>query len=249
MKSFVVALSALAGLGVLANGQSVRAEAPAKIAELATAEELAGEAKACAERISAAVASEEAFKKAMEARMINQDGGVLACVAQGLVEHEKGAATGINATGLRDAALAARAAKDMAGAKAAVEAIQTALKGEGKVGEKEHPWNKLTGMGRMMEDLNARQAKLRRSLRRPKNLAEDSRDAAVMAVLALAMEVDTHEVKKPEEIPQWQTMAKDYRVLMGEVAAAMRAGKADVAQEKFNSSGQLCTSCHEKFRD
>lgn len=239
----------LAALVVSGSPQSVSAEAPAKVSGLATVDDLTGEAKACAERLNAAVASEEAFKKAMDARLVNQDAGVLACMAQGLVEHEGAASSGINATGLRTAALAARSAKDMTAAKAAVDAINAALKGEGPTADKEHPWNKLTGLGRMMEDLNSRQAKLRRVLRRPKDLKTESRDAAVMAVLALAMEADTHEVKKPEEIPAWQSMSKDYRVLMGELAAAMREGKADVAQAKFAASGQLCAACHEKFRD
>lgn len=246
MKRFVLAMC----LAAVACGSSraALAAAPAKISELATVEELAGEARALAAKLTEATADEAAFKRAMEARTVNQDGGVLAVVAQALVEHEKGKDAGIKGPALRDAALQARAAKELAVAQQAVAAINAAIKGEGPDGAVEHPWNKLTGMGRMMVDLELRQGRLRRAFRRPKDLPSKSQDAAVMAVLALSMEVDTHEVKKPEDIPQWTAWSQEYRKNMADLAAAMRAGNAEEAQKLFNQSGMACDQCHEKFR-
>ena len=113
----------------------------------------------------------------------------------------------------------------------------------------EHPWNKLINMHRMMEEMNYRNSRLRRSLKRPRKLQEDAGHATVLTVLALAMEADTHEVKKKEEIPLWNKMSREYSTGMSKLAKAMLEKKAEVAQEIFNGSANSCESCHEKFRD
>ena len=226
------------------------AAAPTKVSELISVEDLVTEAKDRVEKLKESVASEEAFKKAVADKMVGRDAGILAVAAQGLVEHDKGKDAGISAASLRDAAVVLRRAKTQADAKVAVDKAVASLEGKGDAAAvAEYSWNKLTGMHAMMDEIEARQTKLRGALAKPRNLVRDSRHASLIALLAVAMEEDTHEVKKPEEIPQWKAMAKEYRDTMSQISVAMKAGDGAKANELFKTSGQSCTACHEKFRD
>lgn len=248
MKRFCLTL----GLAVLSAGSIVPAfaAAPAKVSEIITIEELVAEAKERVAKLGESVANEEAFKKALEEKSVGRDGGVLAVTAQAIAEHDKGKDSGIAGPTLRDAALVLRRTKSFDDAKAAVAKAQGALAGKADAAAvAEHPWAKLTGMHAMMDEIESRQQKVRRALAKPRDLPKSSQHAAVIAMLALAMEEDTHEVKKPDEIPQWKAMAKDYRDTLTKVAAGMRANKPDEANNAFNGSAKICTACHEKFRD
>jgi len=248
MKRFCLTL----GLAMLYAGSVVPAfaAAPAKVSEIITVEELVAEAKERVAKLGESVANEEAFKKALEEKSVGRDGGVLAVTAQAITEHDKGKDSGIAGPTLRDAALVLRKTKSFDEAKAAVVKAQSALVGKADVAAvAEHPWAKLTGMHAMMDEIESRQQKVRRALAKPRDLPKSSQHAAVIAMLALAMEEDTHEVKKPNEIPQWKAMAKDYRDTLSKVAAGMRANKPDDASNAFNGSAKICTACHEKFRD
>jgi hypothetical protein len=226
----------------------VQAGAPVKVTGVVDINLAATEAKAKIEKLDALVADEAAFAKAVEDKVIAQDAGVLACLAQAISEHEKGKATGIAGPALRDAALSLVKAKKLADAQAALKTAHAALKGEGQ-GEAEHPWNKLINMHRMMEEMNYRTSRLRRALRRPRKLQADAGHATVLVVLGLAMEADTHEVKNKEEIPIWNKMSREYSTDMSKLAKAMLEKKADIAKEIFKGSADSCKHCHEKFRN
>ena len=131
------------------------------------------------------------FERATEAKAIARDAGVIACLAQALVEHKDGEASGINATGLRDAAIVLSKTKKLDDARAALTNVTEALAGKGAKGEKDHPWNKLVNMHRMMEELELQGGKLRRVLKKPRRLETYSENAAVLVVLGLAMEPRT----------------------------------------------------------
>ena len=227
-----------------------QAAAPVKVTLVVDLNSAVTEAKAKAEKLAASVADEESFAKALKEKIIAQDAGVLACLAQAITEHDKGKDSGVAGPTLRDSALALRNAKKLADAKTALAGVNAALKGQASdKSVAEHPWNKLINMHRMMEEINYRNSRLRRSLKRPRKLQEDAGHATVLTVLALAMEADTHEVKKKEEIPLWNKMSREYSTGMSKLAKAMLEKKAEVAQEIFNGSANSCESCHEKFRD
>lgn len=228
----------------------VFAAAPAKVSEIITIEELVAEAKERVAKLGESVANEEAFKKALQEKSVGREGGVLAVTAQSIVEHDKGKDSGIAGATLRDAALVLRRTKSFDDAKAAVAKAQEAINGKADpAAVADHPWAKLTGMHAMMDEIEIRQQKIRRALAKPRDLPKSSQHAAVIAILSLAMEEDTHEVKKPDEIPQWKAWSKEYRETLAKTAAAMRANKADDASAAFNGSAKICTTCHEKFRD
>ncbi len=247
MKRVLVCLTLFA---VAASVVSVSiAAAPVDVSEAVGAKELADAAKTKAEDLGKAVADDASFGRAMEAKTIAKDGGVIACLAQALVEHKEGEATGINATGLRDAAIVLSKTKKLADATAALETVNEALAGKGAKGEKDHPWNKLVNMHRMMEEFEFQGGKLRRVLKRPRRLETYSENAAILVVLGLAMEADTHEVKDKAKLPQWTTWSKEYHQAMSGLNVAIKAGDGDKAKSIFEAAEKKCETCHEVFRD
>ncbi len=225
------------------------AGAPANVSEAVGAKELAAAAKTKAEDLGKALADETSHGRAMENKIIAKDGGVIACLAQALVEHKDGGASGINATGLRDAAIVLSKTKKLEDAKAALGKVNEALAGKGEKGEKDHPWNKLVNMHRMMEEFEFQGGKLRRVLKRPRRLENYSENAAVLVVLGLAMEADTHEVKNEAMLPQWKTWSKEYHQAMSGLNTAIKAGDGAKAKSIFDASNKTCDACHEVFRD
>lgn len=224
------------------------AAAPADVSEAVGVEELVAAVKSKSEDIGKSVVNEAGFARAVENKAIARDGGVVACLAQALVEHKEGEKTGINATGLRDAAIALSRTKTLDDAKAALKNINDAIAGKGEQGEKDHPWNKLVNMHRMMEELELQGTTLRRVLRRPRRLEKYSENAAVLVVLGLAMEADTHEVKDPAKLPQWNTWSKEYHQAMSGLNAAIKAGDGEKAKSIFDAANETCEACHEVFR-
>jgi hypothetical protein len=225
------------------------AGAPADVSKAVGAEELATAARTKAEDLGKAVASEAAYGRAMENKIIAKDGGVIACLAQALVEHKDGDASGINATGLRDAAILLSRTKKLADATAALKNVNEALAGKGEKGEKDHPWNKLVNMHRMMEEFEYQGGKLRRVLKRPRRLESYAENAAVLVVLGLAMEADTHEVKDKTRLPQWTKWSKEYHQAMSGLNTAIKAGDGAKARSIFDAANESCETCHEVFRD
>ena len=247
MKRVLVCLTLFA---VAASTVSISvAGAPADVSKAVGAEELATAARTKAEDLGKAVASEAAYGRAMENKIIAKDGGVIACLAQALVEHKDGDASGINATGLRDAAILLSRTKKLADATAALKSVNEALAGKGEKGEKDHPWNKLVNMHRMMEEFEYQGGKLRRVLKRPRRLENYAENAAVLVVLGLAMEADTHEVKDKARLPQWTKWSKEYHQAMSGLNTAIKAGDGAKARSIFDAASESCETCHEVFRD
>jgi hypothetical protein len=227
------------------------AAAPVKVSDALNIENLAGEAKGTAGDLKEPTATAESLASAREDKSLDRLAGTLACLAQAITEHEKGKATGINGPALRDAALAMRKAKTVEAAQAALAGINSALEGKQSAAEAvaEHPWNKLINMHRMMEEFENRNAKLSRSLARPRRLAQDSKHADVLATIGLAMIADTHEVKNPADLPKWDEWSRGYVAAIVKVGEAMRAGNADEAAAHLKAASQQCEDCHKKFRD
>lgn len=226
------------------------AAAPVKVDEVAPAGDLAAEANAKISKLNDYLENEVVFADAVKSHSILQDAGVLACLAQALAEHGASSGITIAAPDLRDGALALQSSKTLAEAKQAMERIQEAQAGEPAGGAVvEHPWNKLIGMHEMMEEINSRNASLRRVIRRPRKPEEDSLHASTLAVLALAMRADTHEVKNKSEIPQWESLAQEFQQNMTQLAAAMKKKDVDAAKQSYLKAAKSCAACHAKFRE
>lgn len=223
--------------------------APANVSEAVGVKELVAAVQTKVKALSKSVADEASFARARESKTVAKDGGVIACLAQAIVEHKDGKSTGINATGLRDAAIVLSKARKLEAATAALKNVNEAIAGNGAKGEKKHGWNKLINMHRMMEEFEFQGGKLRRVLNKPRRLERSSENAAVLVVLGLAMEADTHEVKDKTKLPQWKSWSKEYHQAMSAMNVAIKAGDAAKAKTIFDTTTGRCDICHEVFRD
>ena len=225
-------------------------EAPQKVAEIATVDDLVAEINAKVELLGQQVASAEAFAKTLEKKEVNQAAGVVACMAQAIVEHSDKAKAKFHAADLRDAAVLLRAAKTFDDAAKLFAAVKEAHSGKSAgTAKPEAEWNKLTGLGRMMEEVNSRSSTIRRGLKRLQKPDETARDCTTLAILALAMEVDTHEVKDPAQLPLWKELSVKYRSEMVAMSKAVRAKDTVKATEHFTAANDACNKCHEQIRD
>lgn len=225
-------------------------EAPQKVVEIATVNDLVAEIDAKMELLGQQIASEDAFVKTLEKKEVNQAAGVVACMAQAIVEHPDKAKAKFHAADVRDAAVLLRAAKTFEDATKLFAAVKDAHAGKSAGSAKpEAEWNKLTSQGRMMEEVNTRSATIRRGLRRLQKPDETARDCTTLAILALAMEVDTHEVKDPAQLPLWKELSVKYRLEMTAMAKAVRAKDTAKATEHFTAANEACNKCHEQIRD
>lgn len=248
MRRFILALSVLAASALCL--LPAWGEAPQKVAEVATVDDLVAEINAKVELLGQQVASSEAFAMTIEKKEVNQAAGVVACMAQAIVEHPDKAKAKFHAADLRDAAVSLRAAKTFDDATKLFAVVKEAQAGKSSGSAKpEAEWNKLTGLGRMMEEVNGRLPTIRKGLRRLQKPDETARDCTTLAILALAMEVDTHEVKDKAQLPLWKELSVKYRSEMIAMAKAVRAKDIAKANEHFTAANAACNQCHEKIRD
>lgn len=238
-------IAAVAGLSVLPS----YAAAPKKVSEVVSVDDALALADEEIAELAELVATEEKFAAAQTDHSLAQSAGLLACLAQAVTEHDGAAQAKVAPANLRDSALALRDAKSHADAKAALAAVQQARAGKAEGdAAKDHPWNKLINLHRLMEEVNARNSSLRRSARRIRKPQEDSLDAAALAVLALAIHADTHEVKDPALKPDWEKFALEYQAAMSELTGQMKKGDADAAYATWRNAQRTCQACHEKFK-
>ncbi len=248
MRRFILTLSLLAvsALCLL----PVWGEAPQKVVEIATLDDLVAEINAKVELLGQQLASADAFAKTLEKKEVNQAAGVVACMAQAIAEHPDKAKAKFHAADVREAAVLLRAAKTFEDATKLFAALNDAHAGKSAgTAKSEAEWNKLTSQGRMMEEINGRSATIRRGLRRLQKPDETARDCTTLAILALAMEADTHEVKDPTQLPLWKELSVKYRLEMTAMAKAVRAKDTAKATEHFTAANEACNKCHEQIRD
>ncbi len=228
------------------------AAAPAKIAAVAPIADVVAEADA---KIKVprrkALESDKSYLE-NKGTTIPKEAGVLAVLAQAVVESEEKAAWQASAAGVRDAAIAVSNAKSFDEAKKGLAGVKEAVGGKAGAAKKEADWNKLCGLGKVMKEVNARNGKLRRATKKKEltdaEAAEASRDASVLAILALAAHDDTHEVKKAEEVKEWQKFSKEFQAQMTATSAAFKKKDVTGAADAWKKGNASCTDCHAKFR-
>lgn len=229
------------------------AAAPEKIAKVAPIADLVAEVDAKIKVLEEALASDNSYLES-KASTVPNEAGVLAVLAQAVVESDEKATWKAAAADLRDAAKAIGDAKTYDAAKAGLAAAKAAVGGKAGSAKPDAEWNKLCGLGKVMKEINKRKLKLGRTTRKktltPAEFEEGARDASVAAVLALAAHDDTHEVKsgKKEDIDEWKKLSKDFQVQMTAAATAFKQQNLAAATDAYKKGNTTCTACHEKFR-
>jgi cytochrome c556 len=168
-------------------------------------------------------------------------------LAQATVEHKKNK-TNQSSAALRDAALKVRDAKSIADARKGLQQVKLAWKGDTSgASNLKYAWDKLISRGALMAELETRQIKLRRIVKRPRKPASDSLHATTGAVLALALSADTSGAESKSDIAEWKALAKQYQTTMTELIGALKK-KDSKASRALHTAGQLtCTKCHQKY--
>ena len=195
------------------------------------------------------VKTQRDFDQAVNSGMLARDAGVVAVLAQLLVEHKGAKDSEINFAGLRVAAVNLQRAKSREDAQRHLKLVHAALQGRGYKAESEADLLKLISLRRLMKELENRQSALRRVMKRAGNLPEASVEATISAALAIVLEKDTHEVDDEANLPKWVGFARKHGSTMSRLATAMRDDDADKAREIFYTTGESCTACHKHFRN
>jgi len=229
--------------------QSVHAESPVPVSDIAPLADVTLEAEKQIERLEKIVADEAAFKDKRDDD-VRQAFGLLACLGQVIAEHKSKGDTEVNGPALRDAAMSYNRKGTFDEAKAALEAVKTAHAGKAEGDHKtDHPWNKLINMHPMMEEMNSRNGAILKVLRRPRGKAEEPMHATTWVVLALAMHADTHEVKNEADIPKWHAFSDEFRKSAIELGKAIRAKDKTEGRKWFDKANESCDACHEVFQE
>lgn len=225
------------------------AAAPVKLSEVAAIEDLVAAAEANFALLDEHLQTEGAYSNAKK-REIPRAAGVLACLAQAIVEHPDKDQTNVAAAALRDAAVELQTTDTYTDAAAVLERTKQAFQGSSSgCAEAEHAWNELINLHRLMEEVNSRNTKLRRALRRSREPQQESLDATTLAVLALAIHADTHEVKAESNIPKWQGYARELQTNMTALASAIKRQDSEEGKRLFLSAAKACNKCHDEFRE
>jgi len=225
------------------------AESPVPVKEVAPIEDLEYEVNDRVEELGKLLATSESFEEEKE-YAVRRGFGVLAVVGQGIAEHGDHEKTKIQGAALRDAAKQYSPKSSYDEARAALEAVTKAQAGEA-TGDAvtEYNWAKLINMHPMMEEIEERAGKVNRVVRRPRGRPDEPVHASVIALLTVAMHADTHEVKNPDDIAEWQQYASEYLQQMTGVAQAIREKDKATASQLMVQGTETCDKCHEKFRD
>ncbi len=225
------------------------AAAPVKIEKVAPAADLVLEAEAKIQSLEAALESNDTYLQGKKTQ-IPTDAGVLAVLAQAIAESSEDSALKKSAPALRDAAISVAQSTSFDAAKAGLAAVKEAHGGKAGTAKLDHEWNKLARLGKVMTEVQKRTGKIRKNVRKaPTDANAASRDASVVAVLALAAHDDTHEVKDPAQVPKWKGFALEMQTSMSAVAAGFKANDAAATKSAFEKAGKSCSECHDAFRE
>ncbi len=224
------------------------AEAPVPVKDVAPLEDLVFEVNARIAELDESLATQKKYEDLKEDD-VRRAFGVLACLGQAIAEHASAEETDIAGPALRDAALSFSLESSHAQAKEALAGLKRAQSGEAGSAVVDSDWAKLINMHPMMEEIEVRSGKLVRVIRRPRGKPDETAHTSTLAVLALAMMADTHEVKDEADIPAWKEMSAEYQQLMTKLSTAIRKKDRGAAGKLLIQATESCERCHDKFRE
>lgn len=237
--------------GLFVSPSFVRAEdppAPPATSTYAPAADLAGQVDEYMAELTEGLASAEAYESS--AQRVKKDANTLIVLAQALGMHDTENKYQAQAPAILQAAQQLYTAGDYEQAQAAFVELQAAIAGKTTDGP-ELRWEKIASLGQLMKQVTFVHNRLRRGVserRFEDKQEENARYSALLAVIAQAALVDTHEVKDPAEIPQWYEMSAEMRTAAGEVNAQIHEGSVEGTAEAMKRLEKSCSDCHAVFR-
>ncbi len=236
-------------LTMLVSACLVPAFAAEKLSTVTPVADLVAEAEIKIKDLETLLTDNDSYTKAKK-KGIPQAAGTLAILAQAIAEHDEDSAMKKSAADVRDAAMSIAKAGSLDDAKKGLEAAKAAAGGKAGGAKLEHAWDKLTDMDSLMAEVSGRSGKLRKAFRKvPDDRAPVARDASVLAILALVIEADTHDVKDKADIEKWKKYSKELQTGMTKISAALKAKDDAGGKELFVKSATSCNGCHTEIRD
>ncbi|MDB5385197.1 MAG: hypothetical protein JWM11_843 [Planctomycetaceae bacterium] len=233
-------------LAMLACACFVPAFAAEKISSVAPIADLVAEIEGQVKDFETNLADDSKFKKKSNARAA----GVLAALAQAVAQSDEDAPLKKSAADLRDAALELGKAGSAADAKKALEAVKAALGGKSSGAKVEYEWSKILDLHNLMEEVQSRDPKLRKVIRKDTQDADSGRHATVLAVLGLALEANPPKDKQDKkDVESWKQFSRDFTKGFAELSVALKSKDAAKVKASYTAVGKSCASCHEKFKE
>jgi hypothetical protein len=233
-------------LALLACACFVPAIAEDKLSSVAAIGDLGTEVEAQVKDFETNLADEAKFKKKGNSRAA----GILAAVAQALAQSEVDSPLKKAAPGIRDAALELGKANTAADAKKALEGVKAAIAKPVDGAKVEYDWSKFLDVHNLMEDVQSRNPKLAKVIRKDTQDADSVRHATVLAVLGLALEASPPKDKPDSaDVESWKKFSRDFTTGFVALSADLKAKDAAKAKATFTAIAKSCAGCHEKFKE
>lgn len=224
------------------------AEPPAmpKLSAIVPAEDLAGQMDAYLKELDQSLADEASYKSSAD--KVKRIANTIAVLAYNLGKHDTAVEMTPAAADIGRAARGLAKAKDYASARERLDTLHRASKNEAKL-PAEPATTRIASLGQIMNEAELLNTRLRTSLRRfdARRLSDNARAAAALAAIAQASVYDTHEVKDPQQLPQWYQFAGEMRDAAGELNAKIRAKDKTGATAALGRLDKSCKSCHAVF--
>jgi len=223
-----------------------------KVSSFAPAEDLVHQVNYFVERSVESLANKDDYPEANQSR-VKKDANTLALLALALALHDSDHSLKASAPALVGSAQAlAAGSADYDKAKAALENVQKAAKGEGSPDAvKPTEWKKVGSQGQLMKQAQIVYNQLRRGTdarRFKRQVAENAGMAATLAVIGQSAVIDTHEVKNPADLGEWYKLAAEMRDSAAAVNAAIHAGSQEDSAKALQRMSANCEECHKRFR-
>jgi len=235
-------------LGIAFVGATALSAAPVvKFSDVVSIDDLTAEIPMVIVEIERSLVSEDSFQKsaAKSRRLAVQ----LAIFAQALTEHDQDSSLKSRGPAVRDAAMQFSQTQSYEDARSRFELLKGFAEGESStIAKIEYDWLQLGSPRLLMDAMRDRSDLIRKGLRRPKEPVLESRQAAMMAVLALAIDEQANRWKNAEERPLWHLASRDLQRSLTQTAHAIRSQNGSAAMEHFTAAHAACDRCHEKFK-
>ena len=201
-------------------------------------------------------ADDDAFEKASDLAWPSAT-GVLACLGQALAMHPNGTEAPGDKLAIRDVALTLYDAADAEEARGLLDTLDEAVAAPGATyvdspdaAEPEGvDWYSLIDSYSLMEEINTRQSKIVRVMRRPRGKADEAAHAAVIALLCYPMHAQAEDYVDPVDVPDYQRLAAEYQSEVVKMSEAILKKDKRALAKSLETSRQSCNQCHEKYRD
>ena len=217
-----------------------------EVSALIPAADLVAEVHEYVDSLTADLADEAKYNSAKDA--IKRDANVLVALGQVLAMSTTENELSPSASSIVAAAKELAAAKDYAAASLAFDGVQAAAGGEAVGGATEIKWEKLASLGQLMNEVTLVNSSIRRNMRRiERNADATARDAVLLAAIAQVTIFDTHEVKDPAKISEWEAMCREMRDSAADLAAQIKAMNKSGATAALTRMNKSCEDCHAVF--